>query len=160
MIRPATKEDSFAIAAIYNWYVLNTYFTFEVEPPDVKEMAQRIDKADENSPWLVLLEANEVVGYASATQWKIREAYRYSREVSIYLQHEKLGRGLGSILYQALIDELRKTPIHVLIAGIAQPNDGSVVLHEKLGFRKIGQFQEVGAKFDNFVDVGYWQLTL
>ncbi|MCH8176144.1 MAG: N-acetyltransferase [Proteobacteria bacterium] len=97
---------------------------------------------------------------SSAMPWKQRAAYRFSRETSIYLQQDKFGKGRGARLYQQLIDEIRKTPIHVLIAGIAQPNPGSVALHKKMGFRKIGQFQELGKKFDHFIDIAYWQLTL
>ena len=160
MIRHASVEDSFAIAAIYNWYIVNTYFTFEEAQLEVKEISRRIAKADEQSPWLVLLEENQVVGFASAVPWKQRAAYRFSRESSIYLQQDKFGTGRGARLYQQLIDEIHKTPIHVLIAGIAQPNPGSVALHEKMGFRNIGQFQELGKKFDHFIDVAYWQLTL
>ena len=160
MIRHASVEDSFAIAAIYNWYIVNTYFTFEEAQLEVKEISRRIAKADEQSPWLVLLEENQVVGFACAVPWKQRAAYRFSRETSIYLQQDTLGMGRGARLYQQLIDEIRETPIHVLIAGIAQPNPGSVALHEKMGFRKIGQFQELGKKFDHFIDIAYWQLTL
>ncbi len=160
MIRHASVEDSFAIVAIYNWYIVNTYFTFEEAQLEVKEISRRIAKADEQSPWLVLLEENQVVGFACAVPWKQRAAYRFSRETSIYLQQDKLGMGRGARLYQQLIDEIRETPIHVLIAGIAQPNPGSVALHEKMGFRKIGQFQELGKKFDHFIDIAYWQITL
>ena len=138
MIRHANVEDSFAIAAIYNWYVVNTHFTFEEAQIEVKEISRRISKADAQSPWLVLMEDSQIVGYACAVPWKLRTAYRYSRETSIYLQHSKFGKGRGSKLYQQLIDEIRKTPIHVLIAGIAQPNAAGVALHEKMGFRKIG----------------------
>lgn len=160
MIRAATIEDSFAIATIYNWYIDNTYFTFEETQLSAKDMAERISRAEDLCPWLVMEEGEQIVGFACAIPWKSRDAYRYSRETSIYLQQEGLGKGRGTALYAALIDELRNTPIHVLIAGIAQPNEGSVALHEKLGFRKIGQFQEVGLKFDDYVDVAYWQLTL
>ena len=160
MIRHASVEDSFAIAAIYNWYIVNTYFTFEESQLELKEIGRRIANADEESPWLVLLEDNQLVGFACAVPWKLRAAYRFSRETSIYLQQGKFGKGRGARLYQQLIDEIRKTPIHVLIAGIAQPNPGSVALHEKMGFREIGQFRELGNKFDNFIDIAYWQLTL
>jgi phosphinothricin acetyltransferase len=127
---------------------------------ELKEIGRRIANADEESPWLVLLEDNQLVGFACAVPWKLRAAYRFSRETSIYLQQDKFGKGRGARLYQQLIDEIRKTPIHVLIAGIAQPNPGSVALHEKMGFREIGQFRELGNKFDNFIDIAYWQLTL
>ena len=96
----------------------------------------------------------------SAVKIDGKRAYKYARETSIYLNHEYSGKGRGLTLYQHLIDEIRKTPIHVLIACIARPNDASVALHEKLGFYKVGQLEEVGHKFDNYIDVGCWQLKL
>ena len=160
MIRPATLKDGVALANIYNWYVENTVITFEEEPVSGGDMAQRIVVADETRPWLVLEEAGRVIGYASAERWKSRCAYRQSRETSVYFDREHRGRGYGRQLYEALINELRKTPIHVLIAGIALPNESSIAMHEKLGFVKVGQFSEVGLKFGRYIDVGYWQLTL
>lgn len=81
-------------------------------------------------------------------------------ETTVYIDKDAIGRGLGTKLYTALIDALRSTRIHSLIGGIALPNEGSVTLHEKLGFVKIGQFKEVGWKFDRWIDVGYWELIL
>ncbi len=159
-IRPVTSDDAEAVAAIYNWYIANTYITFEEDPVSVADMAQRIAGADDNRPWLVMEGPDGIEGYAYATEWKGRCAYRYSRETSIYLAHDLHGGGRGRKLYLALIEQLRQTPIHVLIAGIALPNDASIALHEKMGFEKIGQFAEVGSKFDQFIDVGYWQLIL
>ena len=159
-IRPVTIADAAAIADIYNWYIANTFITFEEEALSAEAMAERIQKADANSPWIVLEGDNGVEGYAYATEWKGRCAYRYSRETSIYLDHDLHGRGKGRELYTTLIEQLKNTPVHVLIAGIALPNPTSVALHEKMGFFKIGQFQEVGSKFDQFIDVGYWQLLL
>ena len=159
-IRPVSPEDAEAVAAIYNWYIANTYITFEEDAVSVADMAQRISSAGPHSPWIVLQGPAGIEGYAYATEWKGRRAYRYSRETSIYLAHDLHGQGRGRKLYQALIEQLRQTPIHVLIAGIALPNDASVALHEKVGFKKIGQFEEVGSKFDQFIDVGYWQLIL
>ncbi|MEQ8953924.1 MAG: N-acetyltransferase family protein, partial [Gammaproteobacteria bacterium] len=153
-IRSVSSADAAAIADIYNWYIANTFITFEEDAVSVQGMAERIARADGNSPWLVLEGSGGIEGYAYATEWKGRCAYRFSRETSIYLAHDRHGQGKGRHLYTALIEQLRQTPIHVLIAGIALPNDTSVTLHEKMGFRKIGQFEEVGSKFDRFIDVG------
>jgi len=79
---------------------------------------------------------------------------------SIYLASDHLGKGLGTSLYQSLIDELRRLALHTAIGGIALPNAGSVALHEKLGFRKVAHFAEVGFRFGKWIDVAYWQLSL
>lgn len=159
-------DDSLEIAEIYNWYIKNTTITFEESTVSAGDMAQRIAVSDATRPWLVLEHSGQdkpgtqLVGYAYAARWKERSAYRFAREVSIYLVPEAQGEGLGLQLYQALIESLRTTEIHSLIAGITLPNDASIALHEKLGFHKVGEFEEVGKKFDNYLNVGYWQLSL
>ena len=125
------------------------------------EMAARITEVlGLELPWFVWEENGRVLGYAYAGKWKSRCAYRYSVESSIYLAKEATGRGLGTKLYVALIDALRAKGIHSIIGGIALPNPASVGVSEKLGFQKIGQFKEVGWKFEQWIDVGYWELIL
>ena len=106
------------------------------------------------------MQAGEVVGYAYATKWNRRSAYRFSAEVTVYLDHGRRGRGIGSKLYQQLLPTLQLSGIHVAIGGIALPNNASVALHEKLGFQKVAQFREVGFKFNKWIDVGYWEKVL
>jgi L-amino acid N-acyltransferase YncA len=145
----------------YNHYVLNTIITFEEEAVPVPEMSQRIaDTLAAELPWLVWEEAGQVVGYAYASKWKSRCAYRFAVESSIYLDQAATGRGLGTKLYVALIAALRERKIHSIIGGIALPNPASIGISEKLGFQKIGQFKEVGWKFNQWIDVGYWELIL
>jgi L-amino acid N-acyltransferase YncA len=160
MIRAANSADATAIAAIYNWYITNSACTFEEMQLSDEQMRERLNAADEDSPWLVLEEEGSVLGYAYASIWKARAAYNRSREVTVYLHRNATGCGRGRLLYQRLIDELRDKPIHCLIASIALPNASSVALHENLGFKKVGQFSEVGYKFGKFVDVGYWQIII
>lgn len=159
-IRAASAIDAAAVAAIYNWYIEHSSCTFEQEPLTAIEMAARIADADSDKPWIVLLVDGVLMGYAYATIFKARAAYNRSREVTVYLHREATGKGYGRRLYKQLIDELAIAPIHSLIASIALPNASSVALHESLGFEKVGQFFEVGHKFGEFVDVGYWQLRL
>lgn len=160
-IRPAGVRDAEAIARIYNHYVRDTVITFEVDEVDTKTMARRIDETNAAGlPWLVTEHEEEVAGYAYASTWKSRCAYRFSVESTIYLDPGRTGRGIGRPLYAALIDGIRNCAMHVAIGGIALPNPASIALHEALGFRKIGQFEQVGYKFDRWIDVGYWQLTL
>lgn len=125
------------------------------------EMAQRIAAvAEADLPWLVMLEDETLVGYAYATKWRVRAAYRYSVESSIYVAAEHAGQGVGRQLYKALLAQLRERDLHLVIGGIAQPNEASVRLHERLGFQKVAHFSEVGLKFGRWIDVGYWQLKL
>lgn len=160
-IRPASPADAARICAIYNHYVTTTTVSFEEEPVGEREMAQRIaDVAAAGLPWLVLEADGELVGYAYATNWRVRPAYRHSVESSVYLDRACAGRGYGRLLYGALLDILRERELHLVIGGIALPNEASVGLHEALGFRKVAHFSEVGLKFGRWLDVGYWELKL
>lgn len=162
MIRPASDGDAPYIAAIYNPYVAGTSISFEEQSISAHEMLQRIHEVRGASlPYLVLENAESaVIGYAYASKWKGRCAYRFSVETSIYLAESAVGQGFGAQLYRALLDQLRATQVHLAIAGIALPNHASIALHERLGFEKAAHFKEVGFKFGKWVDVGYWQLAL
>lgn len=160
-IRPATPLDAARICAIYNHYVTTTTISFEEEPVGAPEMAQRIaDVGAAGLPWLVLDVDGELAGYAYATKWRVRPAYRHAVESTVYLDRAFSGRGFGRMLYGALLDALRARELHVVIGGIALPNDASAGLHEALGFRKVAHFSEVGKKFGRWVDVGYWERKL
>ncbi|HTV79756.1 MAG TPA: GNAT family N-acetyltransferase [Steroidobacteraceae bacterium] len=111
-------------------------------------------------PWLVAEIEGSVVGYAYAVKWKTRSAYRHSVETTIYLEHGQESRGVGTILYSELICVLRERGLHLAIGGVAQPNEASVALHEKLGFQQVATFHQVGFKHDRWVDVAYWELLL
>ena len=160
MIHPVTTADAPSICAIYNHYIANTIITFEEELVPVDEMRVRLSQASPALPWLVVEENGAIVGFAYASQWKSRCAYRFSVEITIYLDPDATGRGFGKMLYSALIGELRKIKLHSLIGGISLPNPASVALHEKMGFVKVAHFKEVGFKFDKWIDVEYWELIL
>jgi phosphinothricin acetyltransferase len=160
MIRPASPSDASQICAIYNHYVASTVITFEEETVSESAMSQRIGQVTQKYPWFVSERDGSISGYAYATTWKSRSAYRFAVESAIYLKHGLAGQGIGHALYSTLIAAMRESGIHSVIGGIALPNAASVALHEKLGFRKIGQFSEVGRKLDRWVDVGYWELIL
>jgi len=161
IIRPARAADAGAICAIYNHYVATTTISFEEAPVTEAEMAQRLAAvAEADLPWLVMLEGDTLIGYAYATKWRVRAAYRYSVESSIYMAPESAGQGAGRLLYEALLAALRERGLHLVIGGIAQPNEASVRLHERLGFQKVAHFSEVGLKFGRWIDVAYWQLKL
>jgi L-amino acid N-acyltransferase YncA len=159
-IRSATRNDAAAICDIYNHYVLNTVISFETEAVSVDEMAARIEETLTQFPWLVYEVEGRIIGYAYASKWRLRRAYQHSVEGSVYLVQDYAGRGVGTLLYQALINELTKQNVHAVLGGIALPNPGSVALHEKLGFVKVAHLPQIGRKFDQWLDVGYWQLIL
>lgn len=161
MIRAATAGDADAIAHIYDHYVANSIITFEEDPVSAAEIRARLQKvASAGLPWLVHEEGGVVVGYAYAGRFHERSAYRFSVETTIYLDAHHIGRGLGTALYGTLLERLREQGLHAAIGGISLPNTGSVALHEKLGFRQVAHYREVGFKLDRWIDVGYWQLLL
>jgi phosphinothricin acetyltransferase len=158
VVRPATREDADAIAAIYNHYVLETIVTFEEAPVAPVEMTRRIAEVQAAAlPWLVAEKAGQVAGYAYATPWRSRIGYRFSVEVTVYTAPGQAGSGIGSRLYETLLPLLESRGIHAAMGGIALPNDASIALHEKFGFRKVAHFREPGLKFGRWIDVGYWE---
>ncbi|HXI13794.1 MAG TPA: arsinothricin resistance N-acetyltransferase ArsN1 family B [Thermoanaerobaculia bacterium] len=160
-IRPAEIADAGSLARIYNFYIKETIVTFEEEALDAADMVERLlDVQRESFPWLVAVRGGEVVGYAYATKWKPRYGYRFSAEVTVYLDRTCGGRGIGSKLYDQLLPMLKALGLHMAFGGIALPNDASVAFHEKFGFVKVAQFHEVGIKFDRWIDVGYWERVL
>ena len=160
MVRSATKNDAQQLVDIYNYYILNTTVTFEKTPITKEDMQSRVSNVQSKYPWLVLENDGVLVGYAYATDWKPRYAYRHSIECTVYLKDGESGNGYGSLLYAELIKQLKQLKVHTMIGGIAQPNPGSIALHEKFGFTKVAHFKEVGFKFEQWVDVAYWQLIL
>jgi L-amino acid N-acyltransferase YncA len=160
-IRPALASDADAIARIYEHYVLNTTISFEEQPVAPAQMWERIREVMSNAlPWLVAERNRQIVGYAFAVKWKARAAYRHSVEISVYVDPKLTGAGIGTQLYRALLAMLRERSIHTVIGGIALPNEASIALHERMGFSKVAHFSEVGYKFGQWIDVGYWQKSL
>lgn len=161
LLRSAQLSDADAIAGIYNHYISETVVTFEVDEVSAAEMARRMDDVQSHPfPWLVAENAGTVVGYAYASRWHSRSAYRFTAEMTVYLAPGHGGQGIGSRLYERVIEVLQKGDTHTVIGGIALPNDASVALHEKLGFRQAAHYREAGFKFDRWIDVGYWQRIL
>lgn len=160
-LRDAIPGDAASIAAIYNHFVAHSTISFEEEPVDAVDMRQRIHDVQHGGlPWLVAMADGKLVGYAYATKWRARAAYRFSVESTVYVLLEHGGAGVGTALYRQLLTRLREAGAHLVIGGIALPNVPSIALHEKMGFEKCAHFSEVGRKFDRWVDVGYWQLKL
>lgn len=161
MIRDVTLADAKSIADIYNYYIENTIVTFEYDPVTEDDIKSRILKVQKKGfPYFVYEENGEVIGYAYLNNWRERVAYDITLETSVYLDHNITGKGLGSVLYQELIEQAKRINIHSLIGVISLPNETSQKLHQKFGFSLIGNFRESGVKFGKLIDVEFWQLIL
>lgn len=160
-VRDATERDGEACAAIYAPYVRETAITFETEPPDAAEMAKRIAAALATHAWVVLDEdGGHVAGYAYAGPYKVRAAYQWSCEVSVYTEMGRRRTGAGRALYEALFERLAARGFRMAVAGMTLPNAASAGLHEALGFEEIGVFRRIGFKHDAWHDVAWLQRTL
>lgn len=160
IIRDALPSDAAAICAIYNPFVLDSTITFELEPITEQEMAGRIQNIQKRYPWIVMERNGEMLGYAYASEWKPRAAFLHTAESSLYMHADARGQGLGLVLYQDLLDRLKAMHMHLVIAAITWPNDPSIALHSKLGFTELGRMTQAGRKFDQWIDVSYWQMLL
>lgn len=162
-IRAAQPDDAAAIAAIYAPYVLGGTVSFETDAPDARQMRARMAAGNGLYPWMVATNGEPeggVMAYAYAGPFRDRPAYRYVVETSIYVAGPLQRQGAGRLLYEALIDTLRAQGFTQAIAAISLPNDGSIGLHESVGFRRAGVYREVGFKHGQWVDVGFWQCEL
>jgi phosphinothricin acetyltransferase len=159
-IRLARVTDADDIAAIYRPVVETTAISFETVAPERDEMAQRILETLRAYPWLVCDLGGRVAGYAYATKHRVRSAYQWSVDTSVYIDTQYRRSGVGRGLYHSLFAILAAQGYFNAYAGIALPNPGSVGLHESVGFQKIGVYHRVGYKFGQWHDVGWWQLTL
>jgi L-amino acid N-acyltransferase YncA len=155
-IRLATYADAEAILAIYAPIVRDTAISFELEPPSVTEVQQRIVGTSPILPWLVHDSDGSLVGYAYASRHRERAAYQWAVDVSVYVTLDMRRHGLGRSLYGALLSILRDLGYYTAFAGIALPNQPSVKFHEALGFRPVGVYRNVGFKLDRWQDVGWW----
>ena len=159
-IRQVQDKDIPKIIEIYNWYILNTTITFEIKAISFLEMKKRIQEKIEKYDWLVGEFNQEIIGYAYYSSFRTRPAFNHTVESSIYLAQESIGKGFGKPLYSELTESAKKRGFRELIGVIALPNQGSIALHQKLGFQEIGVLKNVGYKFDNYIDVGIWQKSI
>lgn len=160
-IRSAQASDGAALVEIYNHYIQTSTVTFEETLLSPEQMAARLDGVlGRDLPWLIAEDEDRILGYAYATPWRERSAYRHSVEVSAYVAPGQLGSGIGSALYARLLPRLEALSVHTALAVVPLPNPASVALYAKLGFVKVAHLKEVGYKLGRWVDVGYWQLAL
>jgi len=157
IIRQANISDAENIRAIYSPIVEGTAISFELVAPDESEIASRITTILKTHDWLVACEGAEVVGYAYASEYRTRQAYRFSAETTVYVKDGRRGAGIAKRLYEALFESLNNKGFRRAFAGIALPNVASIATHKALGFTEIGVFSEAGFKFDQWHDVAWWQ---
>lgn len=158
-IRPASLADLSAINDIYNQYVAEAHYTFDVEPMSADGRREWFTHYDTSGRYrvLVAVSSGTVVGYASSGRFRAKPAYQTSIETSVYLAPGSVGRGAGSRLYQALFKALEGEDVHRAYAGIALPNPASIGLHERFGFKRVAHFTEQGRKFGRYWDVAWYE---
>lgn len=159
-IRFAKPSDAERVLEIYAPIVCETAISFELVPPAVAEMRERIETTMENFPWLVAEVEQNIIGYAYASRHRERAAYQWSVDVSVYVNENTQRRGVARALYRALLDTLTELGYCTAFAGIALPNDASVGFHEAMGFTPVGVYRNVGYKLGTWHDVGWWQRSL
>jgi phosphinothricin acetyltransferase len=160
-IRAALATDAPAIAAIYAPFVKDSPVTFETEAPDAELIGSRIRAGGDLYPWYVAeREDGAVVGYAYATRFRDRAAYRFAVETTVYVDPRAHRQGIGTRLYDRLFETLEAQGFTQAIAAITLPNEASVQLHETAGFRPAGVYRQVGYKLGAWYDVGLWQRPL
>jgi len=154
-IRPATPDDLPCLTEIYNYYVINTPITFDLEPQTVDQRARWFDEhsCGRRHQLFVAADNGLVVGWAGTGPFRDRAAYDTSVETSIYCANDAKGRGIGAMMYRVLLDALRNEDINRVLAGITLPNEASLALHRRFGFTSVGVFTECGRKFGRFWDV-------
>lgn len=162
LIRDACESDLTAIARIYAYHVKHGLASFEEVPPGIEELrARRGAVLGSGLPFLAAELHSEVVGYAYASPYRLRPAYRYTIEDSVYVEDGLGGRGLGSALLTALIERCQGGPWRQMLALIGdRANVGSIALHRRLGFRYVGNFESVGFKLGRWVDTVLMQRAL
>jgi len=159
-IRRATERDAEMVAAIYNYYVINSTSTFETVPVESATIATRIREKLEHHDWLVGDTDGRIAGYAYYGSFRSRPAYGHTVESTVYVDPAETGQGYGNLLYTALMVSAASKGFKEVVGFISLPNPASVALHRSLGFKEVGLMRSVGRKFDRYVDVAIYQLGL
>ena len=159
-IRQAEERDAYQISEIYNHYILHTKITFETEAVSIEEMAERIRGKISKYDWFVAEDDGVIAGYAYYGEFRARAAYHHTVESTVYVAQSMMRKGIGSALYDRLIESAGKKGFREMIGVIALPNEGSVALHGKKGFQEVGVFRGIGCKFGEYIDVIFMQKSL
>lgn len=161
-VRPGRASDLKALNEIYNHYVEDAHYTFDLEPLSLEWRKEWFSHFANTGPYrlFVALDVGAVIGYASSSRFRPKAAYRTSVETSVYVAPDSVGKGAGGRLYEQLFRALEDEDLHRAYAGIALPNPASIALHEKFGFKRVGLFTEQGRKFDRYWDVAWFEKPL
>ncbi|MBQ9767137.1 MAG: N-acetyltransferase [Lachnospiraceae bacterium] len=159
-IRLATKADAAALLEIYKKYITDTAVTFEIEVPSVESFAERIETITATFPWLICEIDGRVAGYAYASKHGERAAYRWSADLSVYIDERYHRKHIATALYTALLELLRKQGYYTVYAGVSTPNPDSEAFHTAFGFRNLGVFENVGYKLGEWRGVTWFELPL
>lgn len=160
LVRDFEDRDVAPAAAITNEFIKHTPIHFGTVPYTLQEFREIWIEGKAKYPWVAAEVDGRFAGYAKAGVWRARDAYRLTAEVGLYVDPVFHRRGVGKALYTEVLNRLRKAGFHTAIGGVTLPNAASVGLHESMGFKKAGEFREVGRKFEQWHDVGFWQLML
>ena len=160
MIRPVHINDAQALLDIYNYYVMHTVVTFDIEPLSLEAFQNKLKTINAIYPFIVFEDKNTILGYAYASKFRPKPAYDYVVESTVYVKHDCQGKQIGTQLYAELIEQLRQAHYHTVLGVLTIPNDPSIKLHERFGFQKVAELKEIGLKFDVWQTIGIWQLQL
>lgn len=160
MIRAFKKNDTQQLLDIYNYYVINSVATFDDVPLSIETFSNKLNRIDADFPFLVFEEDDVILGFAYGSKFRPKPAYKNTVELTVYVAPNAHGKGIGSKLYQELINLLKELNYHLALGVLTLPNEASEKLHEKLGFKKVAHLNEVGLKFGKWQDVGMYQLHL
>lgn len=160
MIRNVSVNDAKQLVEIYNYYVVHSIVTFDEVPFSEEDFKVRIETISSEYPFIVFEEDNNILGFAYSNMFRQKPAFNKTVEATIYLKHDVQGRQIGTHLYTELLNKLKAQNYHAVVGGLTLPNEPSVRLHEKLGFKQVAHFKEVGFKFNTWLDVGFWELIL
>ncbi|MEP3837056.1 MAG: N-acetyltransferase family protein [Algibacter sp.] len=158
MVRAFHINDVPQLLAIYNYYVLNTTVTFDLEAVTLEAFTEKLKTINAEYPFIVFEEGNEIIGYAYGSKFRSKPAYNYVVESTVYVKHNAHGKKVGTTLYAELLKLLKEAKFHTVLGVLTIPNDASIKLHERFGFEKVAHLKEVGFKFGAWQHIGIWQL--
>lgn len=160
MIRAFHIQDTKQLLEIYNYYVLNTTVTFDIEALSLEAFLEKINHINSEYPFIVYEENSSILGFAYGSRFRPKPAYNYAVESTVYVKQSAHGKQIGTKLYAELLKQLKKTNLHTVLGVLTIPNPASIKLHEKFAFKQVANLKEVGLKFGAWHDVGIWQLKL
>lgn len=160
MLRHFTKDDIAALLDIYNYYVTNTVATFDIKPLKLQTFEKKLNDINSKYPFLIFEEEKQILGFAYASKFRPKPAYKFTVEATVYVKHTAHGKHIGSQLYKALIHELKQTDTHTILGVLTLPNEASIKLHQKFGFEEVAHLKELGYKFGAWHNVAIYQLRL